>query len=187
LETTVFLLRHAESAPCRDIPELEWSLSAEGEKQAIILPDYLISLNISRIFSSPYRRAVATVAPFAENVGLEVEIVSDLRERKLKDGSNDDWLVILKRSWADFNFSLPNCESGRACQERVKHCIEGLVAGNSGRNILVSSHGNAIGLYLNSLDPSFGFDDWASIRNPDLFKIVYQNGLPTRDSTFVYP
>jgi hypothetical protein len=37
--------------------------------------------------------------------------------------------------------------------------------------VLVSSHGNAIGLYLNRLDSSFGFEAWEEMRNPDLFAV----------------
>ena len=185
--TTVFLLRHAESAPDRDLDEAEWPLSADGERQAIDLRDYLVSLDIDRIFSSPFARAIATVRPFADRIGRKVEIVSDLRERKLKEGFIDNWLDTLKRSWTDFDFALPNCESGTACQGRVKRCIDGLVARDPGRRILISSHGNAIGLYLNTIDPSFGFDGWAAMRNPDLFRIVYRSGAPTWDMSFVYP
>ena len=80
--TTVFLLRHAESAPDRGVHESEWPLSAKGEQQALLLKDSLAALDIDRIFSSPYKRAVATVAPFARNHSIKITIAEDLRERK---------------------------------------------------------------------------------------------------------
>ncbi len=59
--TTIFLLRHAESAPHKDLPEPEWPLSEQGAKQALEICDLLLPLNIDRIFSSPYKRARETV------------------------------------------------------------------------------------------------------------------------------
>lgn len=35
----------------------------------------------------------------------------------------------------------------------------------------VSSHGNALGLYLNHLDPAFDFAAWTDLQNPDLFAV----------------
>ena len=37
--------------------------------------------------------------------------------------------------------------------------------------LLVSSHGNAISLYLHHLDPDVGFTDWQAMRKPDLYGI----------------
>ena len=44
------------------------------------------------------------------------------------------------------------------------------------KTLLVSSHGNAIALFLNYLQPSFGYDDWAAMKNPDLFRIEASAG-----------
>ena len=184
--TFVFLLRHAESAPSRDLGEPDWPLSEEGERQAFNLLDKLEPLEIEHIFSSPFERAIASVRPFAERIGVEVEIIPDLRERKLKEGFVDNWAEILRMAWEDFDYSQPNCESGIACQTRIKDCIGSLATSHPGQVILASSHGNAIGLFLNSLDDSFGFDGWAAMGNPDLFRIIYKDGAPSWDRKFVY-
>ena len=182
----VFLLRHAESAPDRRIQESEWPLSVEGERQRQELSEGLLGLGIDRIVSSPYKRAMATVELFAEGADLKVEVLSDLRERKLRESYIENWQEVLERSWRDWKFALPNSESGVECQNRMKGCVDGVVAEGKGRCILVRSPGNAIGLYLNALNPSFGFEAWGKMRNPDLFKIVYENGAPMRDQRFVY-
>jgi len=46
---------------------------------------------------------------------------------------------------------------------------------------------DAIGLFLNLLDDSFGFEEWADIKIPDLFRITYQDGVRTWDKSFTYP
>jgi len=184
--TTLYLLRHAESSPSADIPEPDWPLSPAGEEQARSLCDILPALNIDHIYSSPYPRAVATAAPFAERAGLTVATAPDLRERRLTEGFIDDWLETLKKSWTDFSFARPKCESGADCQERVDRCIAHLVKKHPSQTLLLSSHGNAIGLYLNRLDPTYGFAQWRQMRNPDLFRILYRDSKPTWDAGFTF-
>ncbi len=182
--TTIYLARHAMSAPSPELPEPDWPLSEDGKEQALNLRDRLDDLGIDRAYSSPFPRAVETVRPFCEGAGLDIEIEPDLKERKLTDRYIEDWYVILKRAWSDFDFALPNCESGKVCQERMKACIVRLATDNVGKVLLACSHGNAIGLYLNHLDDSFGFKDWESIQTPDLFRIVYTDLEPEWDKGF---
>ena len=186
-KTELFLVRHAESAPSQDIPEADWPLSPAGMRQAQYLATALQSLQIDVVLSSPYARATATVEPFAQAVGLSVQVITELRERKLTDGfrsQQDDWLAILQRAWADFSFALPQCESGYACQQRICQCLAHLVANHPGQTLLICSHGNAIGLYLNSIESSFGFESWAAMQNPDVFRITYEAGKPLWHKSF---
>ncbi len=176
--TTVLLIRHAESRPSKALPEADWPLSDLGRSQAASLADQLIGNGITNVISSPYIRSVNTVQPLADRIGCPVELYSELRERKLCDGVRDDWQEIIKRAWSDFSFALPHCESGFDCQQRVCRCLEDLVGRYPGETIAVSSHGNAIGLFLNSIEPSFGFESWSAMKNPDLFWIDWRNGRP---------
>jgi hypothetical protein len=59
-----------------------------------------------------------------------------------------------------------------------------LVQRQRGKVLLVSSHGNAIALYLHALEPSYGFDNWAAMRNPELFRIYYNGVEPMWDYAF---
>ena len=177
-KTTTILIRHAESVPSRDLPESDWPLSKLGFEQATALADELPSTPIDRVYSSPYLRALDTVKPLAQNFGRPVEVRTDLRERKLCDGMRDDWMDLLERSWRDFAFSLPGCESGFECQQRVRRCLEDIARENEGLTVAVSSHGNAIGLFLNSVDSDFRYEQWRSMRNPDIFAIEWVRGIP---------
>jgi 2,3-bisphosphoglycerate-dependent phosphoglycerate mutase len=84
------VIRHAESLPDRNVPEDEWQLSVTGREQAQALCSKMFDLGVKRIYSSPYPRAVATVRPLAEALGIEVEIRNDLRERRLAMGQIDN-------------------------------------------------------------------------------------------------
>ena len=186
-KTELFLVRHAESIASKDIPEADWPLSPAGVRQAQHLAAALQPLPIDAVFSSPYVRAKATVEPFAQAAGLSMQVIAELRERKLTTGwvnQRDDWFTVLQRAWADFSFALPHCESGYDCQQRMCHCLAQLAANHRGQTLLICSHGNAIGLYLNSIESSFGFEAWAAMQNPDVFWITYDAGRPLWHKSF---
>jgi len=61
-----------------------------------------------------------------------------------------------------------------------------LVQEQAGKVLLVSSHGNAIALYLHALDSSYGFDNWVAMRNPEVFRIYYHGTEPVWDQTFTW-
>jgi 2,3-bisphosphoglycerate-dependent phosphoglycerate mutase len=60
------------------------------------------------------------------------------------------------------------------------------VQGQAGNVLLVSSHGNAIALYLHALDSSYGFDNWVAMRNPEVFRLYYHGAEPVWDQTFTW-
>lgn len=172
--TTLYLLRHAESCPTPDVPEPEWGLSANGTNQAEALVERLRPLGITRIYSSPFERAVATARPFAQATGIEIQIVEGLKERRLGGTSflGDRFHDTMSDLWGDLNKSLDGGESGYACQERVVNAINQIATRNIGETILIASHGQALTLFLNTIDNSIGRDFWANMKNPDLFRIA---------------
>ena len=181
--TTVYLLRHAESTVVPALPESDWPLSEAGVRQADDLRGRLEPLGIDHVVCSPFVRAVETVQPFCQAAGIELRIDHDLRERRLSGQLIRDFEGILRKTWEDFDFALPGGESSRACQERVTGCVSRLATAVRGQTLLVSSHGNAIALFLNSLDPAFGWPEWRAMRNPDLFRVMF-NGRPRWDHRF---
>jgi 2,3-bisphosphoglycerate-dependent phosphoglycerate mutase len=175
----LLLIRHAESAPDKSIPDELWPLSQTGTAQADALVNSIVTHEIDKLYSSPYARAVDTVRPIAISRSLEILLEPDLRERKLSDGLIDNWIEVIERSWADRDFKLPGCESARECQDRVFACIERILPADSTNTIAACSHGNAIALFINRIEPSFGFEAWRAMRNPHVFEFVRANGAWT--------
>ena len=170
--TTVYLLRHAESQPDAAVRESDWPLSERGHQQALDIVPVLTSLGIDQVYSSPYLRAVETVRPFVERAGKPLGFHADLRERRsIFLSGESDFIAQVRRTWEDFRFTPPGGESSAACQRRVVRAITDIAGRHPGRTLLVSSHGNAISLLLNSMDRSVDFDAMAAMKNPDLFKI----------------
>lgn len=78
----LLLIRHAEPDNARSDTGLpvDPALTEEGRRQADRLPDALAPYRITRLFSSPQRRAAQTAEPVAATRRLEVESVEDLAE-----------------------------------------------------------------------------------------------------------
>jgi 2,3-bisphosphoglycerate-dependent phosphoglycerate mutase len=182
--TTIYLVRHAESQPSAEVPEPAWPLSERGKVQAQALVVAMRGLGTTAIYASPYIRAVQTVAPLAAALGMEVQIVDALRERSLgRLELGVDHRTMVERCWADASFALPDGESNTACARRVVPAIAELASRHRGEAIAVASHGNALGIYLSTIDPGFGFAQWRSMRNPDLFRVVCEDDRVTWDGT----
>jgi 2,3-bisphosphoglycerate-dependent phosphoglycerate mutase len=183
--TVCYLLRHAQSAPSAHVPEPDWPLSTAGAADARALVPVLLGLGIEAVWSSPYKRAIDTVVPFAHASGLDVRVATDLRERRLTTEFVDDFRGLVKRAWADFNFSLPSCESSRECQRRMAATVTALTAAAPGKALLLSSHGNAIGLLLNAVTGGrFGCDDWMRMPSPALYRLHGRDGGLVLDESF---
>jgi 2,3-bisphosphoglycerate-dependent phosphoglycerate mutase len=185
--TTLYLVRHAQSHPTSKLDEPDWPLSRLGVEQAKQLPRLLEPLGIGKIVSSPYIRCLNTIGPFARKFSIDIEIHEDLRERRITGELRQDFEGVMRRSWEDFSYALPGCENSQDAQERMGRTIDQIVRDYPGQTVAVSSHGNAIGLYLNSLDPTFGHDEMFSIRNPDVVKLEATGSGVTHDSSFELP
>ena len=164
----VYLIRHAHSAYS---PDEMRELSPSGHAAAKHVADLLEGRAVSRIVSSPYTRAIQTVQPLADRLGVAVEIQPDLRERLLCTEVLDDFYGPLERAWRDFDFCYPGAESSAAAQDRVRTAIERIVDGSEGRHVVVASHGNALALFLRTLDAAVDFAFWARMTTPDVYVV----------------
>jgi 2,3-bisphosphoglycerate-dependent phosphoglycerate mutase len=182
--TTIYLIRHAQSAPDRTVEEAQWPLSPLGQEQARRLVAQLDDLAIDSFVASPFRRAIDTLAPTATAAGKAITIEHALRERRLTGAFVADWEQLINASWADLSLAHPGGESGHACQQRVVACLTEIAQRHVSERIAVCSHGNAITLFLNSLDATIGQTEWRRMRNPDIFRVDVLDGGWCWDRTF---
>ncbi len=166
----IYLIRHAESAPDYDIDESDWPLSTLGQRQAQRLAGLTARLSLDAVYTSPYRRSVATVRPIASTHGLDVTVVDDLREKKLTEGYLDDFMVHVKRSFANLDYRLPGGESSNEARKRGLEALDEIIDRHDrGDSVVIGSHGNLITLILSAFDDAVGFEHWRSMGNPDVF------------------
>jgi 2,3-bisphosphoglycerate-dependent phosphoglycerate mutase len=155
----VVLIRHAAAVPPGspgweerddDRPLTEEGMGAAAE-MAIELEPYVFNA----VYSSPYTRAVQTVTPLARLRRLEVQLLDDLRERRLTTAGRADWHDILARAWSDPDFATEGAESGRAAQRRGTRALDLLrVRHPDGGRVAAGSHGNLISLILQAFEPA---------------------------------
>ncbi|HEX5040380.1 MAG TPA: histidine phosphatase family protein [Candidatus Limnocylindria bacterium] len=178
----VLLVRHAEPVAfgTPGTTDDERPLSAAGVTAAQELAEELEDFHVTAIYSSPYTRAIRTVAPLAERRNLRVHLLDDLRERRLSLGPLPDWRVELERAWTDADYALPGGESGRAAQRRAVATLD-LVRSRhpDGGRVVLGSHGNLISLMLQVLEPGVGFAFHMAMPTPAVYRLNH-DGLRWR-------
>ena len=79
--TTIYFIRHAE-ADNSNRDGRNRPLTEKGMKDRALVTEFLQDKSIDAVVSSPFKRAICTIADFAEQNDCEIEIVEDFRERK---------------------------------------------------------------------------------------------------------
>ena len=171
--TTLYFIRHCQSAPSVREHYSKWPLSPVGQKQAQRLPSILRTFDFTKLYSSPYVRCVETVRPFAEQHGLPVAHVQELEEKIISKTLIPDFETHWEKSWVDFHYALPECESSHQAQARFVSAVRAIARESKGETVGISTHGNVIALFFNHLDRAFLKSHAEAIRNPDLFKIQF--------------
>ena len=162
----LFLVRHAHADYG---PDEMRGLSPAGRAAAAHVADVLASQGIARI-TQPHARAIETVQPLADRLGVPIAIDDDLRERRLAGGPLDDFRAVLEAAWRDFGLVPPGGESSSAAQARVTRAIRRIAATTPGP-IAIALHGNALALFLHTLDAGVDFSFWARMSTPDVFVV----------------
>jgi 8-oxo-dGTP diphosphatase len=108
----ILLVRHAlaGSRQAWAGPDTERPLDERGRSQSAVIAGTLASLAPGRLLSSPYRRCIETLEPFAEASGIKLEREPALAERAL-DG-------IVERMLDSLEGTVALCTHGDIC-ERV--------------------------------------------------------------------
>src|SRR5258708_31797261 len=104
---SILLVRHCEASG--QAPEAP--LTAVGAEAAVALSDRLRALGVDSLYSSPFRRALETVSPYAEKHALTVAIDYRLAERRLAASPVDDSLELVRLSFDDLHQRAPGGES----------------------------------------------------------------------------
>lgn len=183
---TIYFIRHAQSFRSDDVHFSEWPLSDTGHAQAHSLATVLAELDLQHLYCSPFTRCRQTIAPFVEKHDFNVVVREDLRERHIANGFMDDFWDVWHRSWDDFHFALPGTETSHQCQQRIHAAMTEIASGHVGETVGISSHGYAIALFLNKIDPGFEREAADQLRNPDIVKVSFNNGEFRLDEKFAH-
>lgn len=165
-----YLIRHCKA----NGQEPSAELTEEGRQQAEQLADVLYDRPIDRIVTSPYLRAVSTIQPLAERLGLPIYQDDRLCERVLASHELPDWMDHLSKSFDDLDLKLPGGESSREAMNRGVSAIKDLIQ-RPEENMAVVTHGNLMSLILKHYTGSFGFNAWSRLTNPDVYLLEFSS------------
>ena len=176
--TTIYFIRHAE-ADNTNRDGRNRPLTAKGLADRILVTEFLQDKNIDAVLSSPFKRAIDTVADFAEKNGFEIQTVEDFRERK----SDSDWLrdtdffPFIERQWADFSYSLSDGECLDAVQRRNIAALNEVLMKYKDKTVVIGTHGTALATIINYFDNTYGFDDFMAMVNllPWIVKMTFND------------
>lgn len=174
--TRIYFVRHA--APDFAIKDdLTRPLTEQGLRDSKMVAEFLLNKNITKVYSSPYKRAVDTVKDFAEAIKLNINIIEDFRERKIDNVWIEDFNKFAEKQWGDFNYKLSNGESLNQVQQRNITALDNILKENEDENIVIGTHGTALSTILNYYDKNFDYNEFMRIKGlMPLIVCMYFNG-----------
>ena len=172
-QTTIYFVRHAEAVKGFD-PNRHRPLTDKGKKDCHLVTEFLKDKQISAVYSSPYKRAVDTISDFAKSINTKIQLVEDFREREKGTRSQSfAYMEYAERQWKDFSYKLPDGESLAETQARNISALQKVLQQHCGENIVIGTHGQALGTIINHFDKSFDFERKKTILNPFVVKMMF--------------
>ncbi|MCL2528270.1 MAG: histidine phosphatase family protein [Defluviitaleaceae bacterium] len=170
--TTIYFVRHA--TPDRSVGEdATFPLTEKGQKDVALVTKFLQDKNIDVILSSPFKRSHDTVADFAKEANLPVEIINDFRERAVSHEWIEDFTSFAKQQFGDFSYKLPGGECLSEVQERNIAALEDVLTRYGGKSIAVGTHGTALSTIILKYHPAYTFEEWQVMPMPWVVKMIF--------------
>lgn len=105
--------------------------------------------NIDVLYSSNYVRAIQTAKYLASKNDIEINVISDLGERKFGISSWNELPENFERKqFLDENYKIGNGESQKEVTDRMYNTIMNIISSNKDKKIAVVSHATAISYLL---------------------------------------
>ena len=155
--TTIYLIRHSKpmkvnntfNSDSLQIQNEKSSLSIEGEQLAQEKLNKKEFDNIDVLFSSNFVRTIQTAKYLAAKNNIEINIISDLGERKFGINSWDELPENFERKqFLDENYKLGNGESQKDVRTRMYATIMNIINKYPNKRIAIVSHATAISYLL---------------------------------------
>ncbi|MCL2362455.1 MAG: histidine phosphatase family protein [Defluviitaleaceae bacterium] len=172
--TNIYFVRHATPDRTHGT-DATYPLTPKGQQDVAMVTAYLQDKNIDAVLSSPFKRSYDTVVDFAKSVGLTVEVIEDFRERKISNEwiGEDEFRTFAKNQWADHTYKLPDGESYLEVQTRNIAALTDVLTRYDGKNLVVGTHGTALGSIIFFYDVSFTFEEWQAMPMPWVAKLTF--------------
>jgi 2,3-bisphosphoglycerate-dependent phosphoglycerate mutase len=170
MEKEIYLIRHCEA----EGQPYEANLTKRGLIQAKHLGDFFSMIKIDQIISSPFLRAIQSIEPTSNEKKIDIVLDERLSERKLSSIDLPDWLEKLEATFEDMELKFDGGESSQEATNRAISVIDEIIKSENQITIVVT-HGNLMSLILKQFNKEFGFENWKSLSNPDMYLLKYKN------------
>lgn len=159
MNTKIYLVRHTRTIgndEKRLTGRVDYEITTEGQVYIDKLTNRLKDIKFDKAYSSTSERAIKTIEPLAKMNGLEIEKSPELCEMYF--GIYDGW------KWEDVNkinpqihkthvetneiSGIPEQESTEQVANRMYNYIRAVSIDNSGKVVLMASHGVAIEAFV---------------------------------------
>ena len=153
----LLLVRHGESLGNKQgvIQGLkDFPLTTVGEKQAVLLGNYMANESIDVLYTSDLTRAAQTAEQIAKHHPIEATKWGKVREIGLGplEGKTRAEIFLqypeVKDNSSILTTNLPGTELVCEITDRCQYVLEQLLAAHRGNNVVVVSHGGFISIFL---------------------------------------
>ncbi len=175
MSTVIYMVRHGESP--KEGNDRTRELTNKGYLDAQRVTDILKDEKIDAVVSSPYIRSLLTVEKIAQEIGQEVLVFEDLKERifspENKRLEDKELVQILEKSFFDSNFSLEGGESNADCQKRAIRVLKELLDTMRNKKVVIGTHGAVMTLMMGYFDSTYDLDFLHSTSKPDIYRMEF--------------
>ncbi|QUL56014.1 histidine phosphatase family protein [Paenibacillus tritici] len=182
MTTYIYMVRHGDSLRT-GVDEWTRGLSPKGEEDARRVTERLQKEGINALYSSPYLRAIHTIADLADRLGQEISLQEELREKVWMEGNRqlpDEKLRDeLQKMYADPDYALPGGESNRDCQARAVGALQEILRTHEGERVAVGTHGLVMALMMGYFAPEYDLDFLLQTTKPDIYVMAFSEGSLT--------
>lgn len=160
----IYFVRHAR--PDFSIhDDLTRPLTEEGIESSKKVAEYFKDKNITKIYSSPYKRSIDTIIEVSNIFNLDIEIIEAFRERKVSNAWIEDFATFTENQWNDFDYKLNDGETLNEVQSRNIRQLHKILLENDNQNIVIGTHRTALSTIINYYDKSFNHSSFDKIKN----------------------
>lgn len=175
MNTFIYLVRHGDSPKIGD--ERTRGLTNKGEFESHRVTNLLKNESINAVLSSPYTRSILTVEKLAKEIGQEVVVYEDLKERIFSAENNrisdKELLPLLEQSFFDVEYALQGGESNADCQKRAIKLLKELLTLYQGCKIVIGTHGLVMTLMLKYYGDKYNLDFLLHTSKPDIYRMEF--------------
>jgi 2,3-bisphosphoglycerate-dependent phosphoglycerate mutase len=144
-------------------------ISSVGWNSAVVMANDW-NFNVDEIFTSPLNRCIETILPLSLKLNKKYKVVDDLQELDYMGNAPD----FHKRILVDRNFCYKDGETIDQANSRFEECVLELAQSNSGKTIVLSTHGTVLSEFLINRF-NFSTDYFFEMTYPDIYKVVFNN------------